>query len=339
MKTLKITVPPEADGQRIDVFLTNFTKEIPTRSAAQRLLSEGKIMRLVEVSGSREESLSGALGVAPQGSFHCSKNFRVQSGNIILCEIPEPQPLEAKAEEIPLHIIYEDEDLLVVDKPRGLVVHPAAGHHSGTLVNALLFHCGLSGVGGVLRPGIVHRLDKDTSGLMVVAKNDTAHVALAAQLERREMGRTYNAICIGTVKKERLRIDLPIGRHPHDRKKMAVIPADGREKTRSRNATTNIEVLERIGDGAGNSGKFTLIAARLETGRTHQIRVHMAHIGNPVLGDTVYGAARQPFGLDGQILHAVKLRFAHPSSGMEMEFNSPLPGYFEDAIRLTNAIK
>lgn len=175
-----------------------------------------------------------------------------------------------------------------------------------------------------MRPGIVHRLDKDTSGLMVVAKNDAAHIALAAQLETRTMGRTYNAICMGVVKKN-LRIDLPIGRHPGDRKKMAVIPPH--QKTRARNAVTNIELIEKIGG-------YTLIAARLETGRTHQIRVHMAHIGHPVLGDTVYGAARQPFGLNGQILHAAELRFTHPASGAEVRFESPLPEYFLDALRL-----
>jgi len=278
---------------RADVFLAKFCEEIPTRSAAQKLVSD--------------------------------KNRRVKVGEVVSVEIPDPVPLTAVAEDIPLNIVYEDADLLVVDKPRGLVVHPAAGHHSGTLVNALLHHCELSGVGGVLRPGIVHRLDKDTSGLMVVAKNDTAHVALAAQLESREMGREYNAVCVGVVKKSRLKINLPIGRHPHDRKKMAVLTG---LNARARNAVTNVEVLERLGN-------FTLIAARLETGRTHQIRVHMAYIGNPVLGDTVYGIQRQPMGLnDGQVLHAVKLRFKHPTIGEEMQFESPLPEYFTDALRL-----
>ncbi|MCL2577499.1 MAG: RluA family pseudouridine synthase [Defluviitaleaceae bacterium] len=301
MKICEIIVPQEADSQRIDVFLSNFVEEISSRSSAQKLLTDNRI----RVMGSRSS---------------LSKNYRVMPGDIIICEIPAPVPLEAVAEDIPLHIVYEDSDLLVVDKPRGLVVHPSAGHHSGTLVNALLYHCELSGIGGVLRPGIVHRLDKDTSGLMVVAKNDAAHIALAAQLERRTMGRTYNAVCMGSVKNN-LRIDLPIGRHPHDRKKMTVYPA------KARNAVTYIEVLEYLKN-------FTLIAARLETGRTHQIRVHMAHIGHPVLGDIVYGAARQPFGLTGQILHAINLQFIHPSSGEEMEFNSPLPEYFTEAISL-----
>jgi len=294
MSTVRIIVPPEADGQRADVFLAENSAEIPTRSAAQRLLGK-------------------------------RKNHRVKAGEVLICEIPAPIPSEATPEDIPLDIIYEDGDLLVINKPRGLVVHPAAGNYTGTLVSALLFHCGsgLSGIGGVLRPGIVHRLDKDTSGLMVVAKNDNAHQALAAQLEARTMGRTYNAIVCGALKKERLRIDLPIGRHPHDRKKMAVLtnPHDGRK---TRTATTNIEVLERYGK------QFTLIAARLETGRTHQIRVHMAHIGHPVLGDTVYGAKSQQF--FGQVLHAKELHFIHPTTGKEMEFNSPWPEYFSKAI-------
>jgi 23S rRNA pseudouridine1911/1915/1917 synthase len=315
MKTIEITVPPEAHGLRADVFLADFCEDISSRAAAQRLLFENRVKNL----GSRGEvPCGGSGGNAPT----VLKNYRVQKNDVFSVELPEPVPLSAIAENIPLHIVYEDSDVLVVDKPRGLVVHPAAGHHSGTLVNALLHHCELSGVGGSLRPGIVHRLDKDTSGLMVVAKNDAAHIALAAQLERREVGRTYNAVCMGEVKKN-FRIDLPIGRHPRDRKKMAVIPPH--TKTRSRNAVTNIEVLEKFRG-------FTLIAAKLETGRTHQIRVHMAHIGNPVLGDVVYGGARQPFGLTGQILHAVNLRFVHPSSGDEMEFSSPLPKYFTEAL-------
>lgn len=293
--TQQIIIPPEADGFRADIFFATLP-EITTRSAAQKILAQNGI----------------------------NKNRRVKAGEVFTVEIPEPVPLEASAENIPLHIIYEDADLLVIDKQRGLVVHPAAGHATGTLVNALLFHCELSGIGGVLRPGIVHRLDKDTSGLMVVAKTDAAHVALAAQLERREMHREYNAICVGLPKKDRLRIDLPIGRHPRDRKKMAVLTAPG---SRARSAVTNIEVLDRFKN-------FTHIAARLETGRTHQIRVHMAYIGHPVLGDTVYGPSRQPFDLSGQILHAVKLQFTHPTTGKDAEFFSPLPIYFKEALQL-----
>lgn len=324
MKTVQITVPPEADGQRVDVFLVNFLNEIPTRSVAQRLLNDGVVKRENRgVETFLKKSFYPTLPLQKTLTFEVlSKNYRVKSGDFLACEIPVPVPLEAVAEDIPLNIVYEDSDLIVLDKPRGLVVHPAAGHHSGTLVNALLHHCDLSRIGGVLRPGIVHRLDKDTSGLMVAAKNGLAHLALAAQLERRFMGRTYNAVCVGAVKKDRLRIDLPIGRHPHDRKKMAVLTAPG---ARARAAATNIEVLKRFGN-------HTLIEAQLETGRTHQIRVHMAHIGNPVLGDTVYGGARQhDFG--GQILHAVNLRFTHPSTKEEMEFNSPLPEYFMEAMK------
>ncbi|MCL1862639.1 MAG: RluA family pseudouridine synthase [Defluviitaleaceae bacterium] len=288
-RDIEITVPQEAHGLRVDVFLAQFCEEIPTRSAAQKLIND--------------------------------KNRRVKAGEVVTVEIPDIQ-MEAVAEDIPLNIVYEDADLLVVDKPRGLVVHPAAGHHSGTLVNALLYHCELSNMGGSLRPGIVHRLDKDTSGLMVVAKNNAAHAALAAQLESRKMGREYNAICKGVLKKSRLKIDLPIGRHPHDRKKMAVLTA---LNARARNAVTYIEVIER-------HKNFTHIAARLETGRTHQIRVHMAYIGNPVLGDAVYGSAKQPMGLNGQILHAVKLQLIHPTSGKEMVFESVLPEYFMEAL-------
>ncbi|MCL1878459.1 MAG: RluA family pseudouridine synthase [Defluviitaleaceae bacterium] len=289
--TLQIIVPPEAAGQRADIFFANLP-EISTRSAAQKILTLNAI----------------------------NKNRRLKEGEGFMLNIPAPAPLEAVAEDIPLQIIYEDADLLVIDKPRGLVVHPAAGHAAGTLVNALLFHCKLSGIGGVLRPGIVHRLDKDTSGLMVVAKNDAAHVALAEQLERREMHREYNALCVGAVKKDRLRIDLAIGRHPRDRKKMAV------SCTRSRPAVTRIEVLERFKN-------HTLIAAYLETGRTHQIRVHMAHIGHPVLGDVTYGASRQRYEQAGQILHSVKIKFEHPTNGKELEFTSPLPEYFKEALQ------
>jgi 23S rRNA pseudouridine1911/1915/1917 synthase len=293
MRVLSLTVPVESDGQRVDVFLVGSCEEIATRSVAQKVLAGSSL----------------------------SKNHRVRAGEVIEFGIPEPVPLAAVAEDIPLNIVFEDSDLIVIDKPRGLVVHPGAGHHSGTLVNALLYHCELSGIGGVLRPGIVHRLDKDTSGLMVVAKNDAAHRGLAAQLLSREMGRTYNAVCMGNVKRDKFRIDLPIGRHPHDRKKMAVSPP------RSRNAVTNIRVLERFGG-------HTLIEARLETGRTHQIRVHMAYAGNPVLGDPVYGAARERHNFGGQILHAVNLRFIHPVHGGEVEFTSSLPEYFKSALTI-----
>ena len=326
-RTLHFTVPTEADGQRADIFLaaansmrTNPGEGEITRSAAQRLLAEGRVLL---------------------GESAITKNHRVKAGDILICEIPAPVPGEAIPEAIPLDIVYEDGDLLVVNKPRGLVVHPGAGNYTGTLVNALLHYCGdgLSGIGGVLRPGIVHRLDKDPSGLMVVAKNDFAHQALAAQLESRQMGRIYNAVVCGALKKESFRIDLPIGRHPIDRKKMAVL-ADTRFGTRAasiraREAITDIKVLERY---ESNRGRFTLIAAKLFTGRTHQIRVHMAHIGHPVLGDLTYGTGRQPLlqklneKLGGQILHATQLKFTHPATGREMEFEAPWPEYFQKVV-------
>ena len=326
--TLHITVPQDAEGQRVDVFLSNYAEEVPTRSAAQRLLSDGRVV----------------LGIS---SKSIGKNYCVKAGDVLLFTIPAPIPSEATPEDIPVDIVFEDRDLLVVNKPRGMVVHPGAGNFTGTLVNALLHYCGaagLSGIGGVLRPGIVHRLDKDTSGLMVVAKNDKAHQALSAQLEARTMGRIYNAIVVGAVKEDCFRIDLPIGRHPTDRKKMTVFNlSTPRKKTRfrgdelrkqvARTAATNIEVLARYESKAGQlKGRFTLVAAKLETGRTHQIRVHMAHIGHPVLGDLVYGGSRQPSTLNGQILHATQLSFTHPTLGESMEFNAPWPTYFQAAV-------
>lgn len=324
---LQIKVPPEADGTRVDVFLAATLRQKDrqnlqelhcveiTRSAAQKLLSGQRVRVGVSDKGESEASVRDEHG------FRCiGKNYRVQAGELVICEIPEPIPSEAVAESIPINIVYEDDFLLVVNKPRGLVVHPGAGNPSGTLVNALLYHCELSGIGGVLRPGIVHRLDKDTSGLMVVAKTDFAHQNLAAQLESRTMGREYNALCVGVLKKDGLKLDLPIGRHPRERKKMAVL-------AQSRSAITNIKVLERFKN-------HTLVSARLETGRTHQIRVHMAHIGHPVLGDKLYGnpKPRPPFDTGGQILHAIKLRFVHPHSGEILNFTAPLPDYFQNAI-------
>ena len=297
-----LTVTEMANGVRADVFLSESIDEL-TRNAAQRLLSEGNV------------SINGQV---------LRKNDRVKTGDIIICNIPAPTPYEAIAEAIPLTIVHEDEDIIVIDKPRGLVVHPAAGHFSGTLVNALLHHCGesLSGIGGVQRPGIVHRLDKDTSGLMVIAKNDAAHQALAAQLAAREMGRVYHALCIGRLKHENMRIDMPIGRHSTDRKKMAVVTKIG---GKARDAVTHITVLEQL-------NRFTLVEARLETGRTHQIRVHLSYLGHPVLGDPVYGPKKQPFGTDGQVLHAKILQLKHPATGEEMCFDAPLPDYFINAL-------
>jgi len=307
---VQLVVESSHDGTRADAYISGIIDGL-TRNAAQRLLSEGQVTR---------------------GGLFLRKNDRLKTGDIVICNIPSAVPYEVVAEDIPLDIIFEDADIVVVNKPRGLVVHPAAGHDSGTLVNALLNHVGpsLSGIGGVLRPGIVHRLDKDTSGLLVVAKNDAAHQSLAAQLAAREMGRMYYALCIGRVKQDNMRIDAPIGRHPVDRKKMAVIaPHKG---GKSREAATNIAVLEHM-------PRFTLVEARLETGRTHQIRVHLSHINYPVLGDLVYGPEKQPFNLEGQILHAKELSLRHPSTGLAMSFESPLPGYFQEALAKARLIK
>jgi len=302
MHTTEISVAAEKAGARIDVFLTG-AEGIPTRSIAQKLLAEGHVTR---------------------GGKPLQKNYKVAAGDIITCTLPAPEPCETLAEDIPLDIIYEDDHLLVINKPQGLVVHPAAGNWQGTLVNALMHHCKgkLSGIGGVLRPGIVHRLDKDTSGIMVVAKNDIAHQGLAAQLADNSMVRIYNAVCCGAVQQDKIRIDAPIGRHPVNRKKMAIVTEPGK---RTRRAVTYIEVLERL-------GKYTLVSARLETGRTHQIRVHMAHIGHPVLGDVTYGGAGQPFGLQSQILHAAQLSFKHPVTAQTMTFTAPWPEYFQQIV-------
>ena len=231
-------------------------------------------------------------------------------------ELPDPEPAEVRPEDIPLDVVYEDGDVIVVNKPRGLVVHPAPGHPNGTLVNALLHHCGssLSGVGGVLRPGIVHRIDRDTSGLIIAAKNDFAHQKLASQLQDHTLARTYECIVVGNLKEESGTVDAPIGRCPSDRKKQAVVP-DGRR------AVTHWEVIARYPG-------FTHVRCHLETGRTHQIRVHMAYLGHPILGDTVYGSKKPVPGLQGQCLHAVGLRFIHPRTGKPVELFCPLPEEF-----------
>ena len=230
--------------------------------------------------------------------------------------------MNVEPENIPLDILYEDEDVLVINKPKGMVVHPAAGHSGGTLVNAVLYHCGenLSGINGVQRPGIVHRIDQNTTGSLVVCKNDKAHQSLAKQLKEHSITRVYLAFVYGNIREEEGTVDAPVGRHPYDRKKMAVNREHGKE------AVTHYRVLERYGD-------FTLISCRLETGRTHQIRVHMASIGHPLLGDDVYGPSRCPFRLEGQTLHAETLGFIHPSTGAYMEFHAPLPEYFQKLMK------
>jgi len=284
------------DGLRVDVFLAGCLPEL-TRSAVQRLLAEGSV----------------TCGGAP-----VRKNARTEAGAVYAVTLPEARPVGTAAQDIPLDIVYEDEDVLVINKPKGLVVHPAAGHEDGTLVNALLYHCGdsLSGVGGERRPGIVHRIDRDTTGLLIVAKNDFAHRRLAAQLSDHTLRRTYECIVRGGFREDSGTVDAPIGRHPTDRKKMAVTQKN------SRRAVTHWEVIARYPG-------VTHLRCRLETGRTHQIRVHLAHIGHPILGDTVYGNKKPVPGLTGQCLHATGLRFIHPRTGQPVELTCPRPEEFE----------
>ncbi len=286
---------PEDAGARLDAFLTG--KMEKTRSSVQKLIEEENVR------------LNGAPA---------AKNARLREGDRVEATEPPPEVLDVKPQNIPLDIVYEDQDLLVVNKPKGMVVHPAAGNPDGTLVNALLFHCGdsLSGINGVIRPGIVHRIDKDTSGLLIVAKNDRAHQSLAEQIAVHSFTRIYNAVVYGIVKEEEGTVSAPIGRHPTDRKRMAVLSSGGRE------AVTHYRVLERFPG-------FTLVECRLETGRTHQIRVHMAHIGHPVAGDPVYGPKKCITELQGQCLHARVIGFIHPATGEYLEFDSGLPPYFE----------
>lgn len=286
-------------GERVDQFLARTVPDL-TRSAVQRLLEEGAV----------------TLGGEP-----VKKNRKTEAGEVYVVALPDPEPIEATPQNIPLDVVYEDEDVIVVNKPVGMVVHPAAGHPDGTLVNALLYHCGdsLSGINGKLRPGIVHRIDRDTSGLIIAAKNDAAHLALAAQLEDHSLYREYHAIAVGGFREDAGTVDAPVARHPVDRKKMAV------DRVNGKNAVTHWRVLERY------SG-YTYLQCRLETGRTHQIRVHLASLGHPLLGDTVYGAKKPVPGLAGQCLHARKLTFTHPRSGEEMTVECPLPDWFE-AVR------
>ena len=289
----------EESGERIDALLARMCPGL-TRSAAQRLLEEGGV------------TLSGRP---------VKKNYKCAAGDVFDVLLPETAEVPLVAQDIPLAVVYEDADLIVVDKPRGLVVHPAPGHPDGTLVNALLWHCGdsLSGIGGEKRPGIVHRIDKDTSGLLIVAKNDFAHQALSAQLQDRSLSRTYEAVARGSFREDEGTVDRPIGRHPTDRKRMAVTQRN------SRPAVTHWQVLARYRG-------YTHLQCKLETGRTHQIRVHMASLGHPLLGDGVYGAPCPEKGLEGQCLHARRLRFIHPRTGEQVELETPLPAYFTEVL-------
>ena len=294
-----MTLYADIPGERLDAFLARCVPEL-TRSAAQRLIEEGCVTR------------NGKPG---------KKNDKLNTGDTIVYGIPEPKEVDIVPTEMPLDIVYEDEDVLVINKPKGLVVHPAAGHQNDTLVNGLLYALGddLSSINGELRPGIVHRIDKDTSGLLAVAKNDYAHNMLASQLKDHTMARSYEAIVVGSFREDSGTVDAPIGRHPSDRKKMCVIERN------SKPAVTHWEVVERFRG-------YTHIRCRLETGRTHQIRVHMAHIGHPLLGDTVYGHKKPELGQDSQCLHAFSLCFRHPRDGRPVMVFAPLPKYFEEVL-------
>ena len=277
-------------GQRADVALAAMLEL--TRSNMQKLLDEGR---------------------AVKGTKVIKSNYKLKLGDEIVVTLPEPQPLDVQPENIPLDIIYEDEDVVVVNKARGMVVHPAAGNYSGTLVNALLYHCkNLSGINGVIRPGIVHRLDKDTSGIMICAKNDAAHVSLSEQIQSKSAQRTYLAVVRGNLKTDSGVIETQIARDKDDRKKMAVVKEGGR------NAVTEYEVVERF-------GKYTIVKCKLKTGRTHQIRVHMEYLGYPLVGDPKYSPMKTPFSINGQALHSLTLAFDHPRTGERMEFEAKLP--------------
>ena len=294
MEPILLRASEESKNQRLDAFLASSLDGL-TRSQATRLIESGEV------------AVNGRA---------VSKSYKLAGGEDIAVTLPEPEPVEAVPQDIPLDVVYEDADVIVVNKPSGMVVHPAPGHPDGTLVNALLYHCAgtLSGIGGALRPGIVHRIDRDTSGLIIAAKNDAAHQYLSAQLADHTLARTYECIVVGTLREDRGAVNAPIARHPTDRKRMAVV-AGGRE------AVTHWEVIARYPG-------YTHVRCRLETGRTHQIRVHMAYIGHPILGDTVYGAKKEVPGLTGQCLHAVGLRFLHPRTHEVVELSCPLPDEF-----------
>ena len=293
------TLTADRAGERADAFLARSVPDL-TRSAAQRLLEEGA----VTVNGTAVK-----------------KNYKTSPGDQVTFTLPDPEPIDVQPQNIPLDVVFEDDDVIVVNKPVGLVVHPAPGHPDGTLVNALLYHCGssLSGINGAIRPGIVHRIDRDTSGLIIAAKNDFAHVKLAEQLQDHTLARTYRCIVTGNLREDTGTVNAPIGRCPADRKKMAVVAG-------GRNAVTHWTVLERYPG-------VNYVECRLETGRTHQIRVHMAYIGHPILGDTVYGNKKPVPGLQGQCLHAVGLKFIHPRTGELVELTCGLPEEFEKQLK------
>ena len=293
-------VNEEENGKRLDVYIASKDEET-TRSSAQRQIEQGNVV--------------------VNGKVITKVSYKVTEGDDIKIEEQEPVEIELKAQDIPIDIIYEDKDIIVVNKPKGMVVHPANGNPDGTLVNAIMAICkdSLSGIGGEIRPGIVHRLDKDTSGLLIVAKNDMAHVNMSEQIKRHEVKKTYIALVRGVVKENEATIDMPIGRSNSDRKKMAV-------NKNGKNAITHIKVLKRY-------DKYTLLQVNIETGRTHQIRVHLAYIGYPVIGDYIYSNGKNEFGIVGQCLHAKSLEFKHPITGKDMKLEAPLPEYFEKVLQ------
>ena len=306
MERFDIQVNSEMAGKRLDVVISACLEDI-SRSYVQKLIEGGS--------------------VTVNGDFCNEKKLKVKDGDSISIEIPEPEKLEVLPEDIPLDIVYEDSDVIVIDKPAGMVVHPANGNHTGTLVNALMYHCGddLSSINGVIRPGIVHRIDKDTSGLIMAAKNDRAHMSLSEQLSEHSITRRYIALVYNNFKEDEGTVDAPIGRDPYNRLRNKVIPEGAKGSDSARHAVTHYKVLERF-------GRYTLIEARLETGRTHQIRVHMTHIGHPLVGDELYGPDKNKLGAKRQMLHAKVLGFVHPVSGEYIEFESPLPEDFEKVL-------
>ena len=301
MNEVVFEITPEMEGERIDKCISNYVETL-SRSYIQKIIKEGKAY----------------INDAPVKS-----NYKVRVDDKVQFTIPDCEELDIPPQDIPLDIIYEDKDVLIVNKPKNMVVHPAPGHYEGTLVNAIMYHChnDLSGINGVLRPGIVHRIDKDTTGSLIICKNDEAHRKIAEQLKEHSITRKYRAIVYGRISNDEGVVDAPIGRHPTDRKKMAINERNGKT------AITHYKVLERF-------EKYTYIECQLETGRTHQIRVHMTSIGHPLLGDEVYGNAKCPFKLEGQTLHAMTIGFIHPSTNQYVEYEAPLPEYFERLLQI-----
>ncbi len=301
MNEIVMEITPEMEGERIDKCISNYLESL-SRSYIQKIIKDGKAY------------VNDAVVKA---------NYKVKVDDKVQFEIPDCEEPDIPPQDIPLDILYEDKDILIVNKPKDMVVHPAPGHYEGTLVNAIMFHCKdeLSGINGVLRPGIVHRIDKDTTGSIIICKNDEAHRKIAQQLKDHSITRKYRAIVYGRIMEEEGTVNAPIGRHPTDRKKMAINEKNGKP------AVTHYKVLERF-------DKYTYIECQLETGRTHQIRVHMTSIGHPLLGDEVYGNAKCPFKLEGQTLHAMTIGFIHPTTGEYVEYEAPLPEYFEHLLQI-----